>query len=71
MSTLTVTQWRIGYQKKSLLKEEGRLDLKPKHNNTLVDFLSVLPEIVTNAVQNGKIVKGFVSPGMIDGKFKK
>jgi hypothetical protein len=55
----------------ALLKEEGKLDLKTKNSNALVDFLSVLPEMVTTAVQNEKIMKGFIGPGMINGKFNK
>ena len=44
--------------------------MKPKHQNTLIDFPSVLPEMVTRVKQNERIVKGFVVAGMADTKFK-
>ena len=50
MSTSLPPDEELDLKKIALLKEEGRIDLKLKHNNTLVNFLSVLPEMVTNAV---------------------
>ena len=42
-----------------------------KKYNSLIDFLLVLPEMVTNATKCSHIIKGFSSPGIVDVKFNK
>jgi hypothetical protein len=43
-----------------------RLNLKPKKEASLVDFISVLPEIATKAATRNNIVHGFIACGLID-----
>ena len=55
----------------SSLAKDGRISIKSSKKNALVDFLSVVPEIVTFAAKRSFIIKGFLVPGMIDSKFKR
>ena len=51
------------------LSKDGKLVLKPTKKHALLDFISVVPEMVTIAAKRSYILKGFTTPGMIDSTF--
>ena len=53
------------------LLTNNKITLKPSKKDALIDFLSVVPEIVTNAAKRSYILKGFLVPGMVDRKFNR
>ena len=44
------------------LLTNNKITLKPSKKDALIDFLSVVPEIVTNAAKRRYILKGFLVP---------
>jgi len=40
------------------LKNADKLDLKVNKKNALIDFLSVVPEMITNTAKRSHIIKG-------------
>ena len=51
------------------LRKTEELDMKTLHKNTLVDFLSILPETTAPAAKRLHIIKGFSLAGMINNKY--
>jgi len=51
------------------LKNADKLNLKANKRNTLIDFLSMVPEMTTNAVKRFHVIKGFKKPDLIDKKY--
>ena len=45
------------------------MDLKANKRNTLIDFLYMVPEMITNAAKHSRIIKGFKKLGLIDEKY--
>ena len=53
------------------LYNQNKVCLKSSKKNSLVDFISSVPEIVTRAVSKENCRSGFVATGFVDSKFKK
>jgi len=53
------------------LSKDGKIALKPSKKNALINFLSCVPEIVTSAAKRDFIIKGFLTPGMMNDKYKR
>jgi hypothetical protein len=50
--------------------QEGKLRLRPNKTQALIDFVSSVPQILSQAATPPNIKHGFVENGMADGKKK-
>ena len=48
------------------LAADNKITFKPSKKKTIIKFLSVVPEIVTNSVKQSYILKGLTTPSMIN-----
>ena len=51
------------------LKNTNKLDLKANKRNALIDFLSMLTEMIPNAANSSHLIKELKKPGLIDKKY--
>jgi len=51
------------------LKIADKLDLKANKRNALIDFLSMVPEMIKNTDKRSHIIKGLKNTGLIDEKY--
>ena len=59
---------RIMMTKFEQLTRSGRLGLKPMKKDSIIDFISSIPEMTVKAATKRNIVHGFCENGMIDNK---
>ena len=59
------------YNSPQKLANENKLILKSSTNNAIIEFVSCVPKMTTEAVTRNNIIHGFVENGMIDFYNKK